>query len=225
MAVFEPVPASARGGIARLRLDRVLDSVMAATEEFVASEKAYRNAHRKALIGAELTDLEAQAENAHNELGLHHLATALNEIDNMNNVGQGDKQQFDRWLAGRERQQAFDRARSSFGEQLAAHDLHPDDMREILDRWDTETRQVTSFESLINVLRQRATEARDLRRQPNRGRESGSLPVWKITVIAIALGVAAGAVVACFVWFGCAWVAAMLSWLAPSLNALIQSGC
>lgn len=225
MAVFNPVPAAARAGMARLSLDTVLDSITAATEEFVASEQAYRSAARKSLIGAAVTDVEAQAENMHNELGLQHLDRAVTQIANMNNVNQADKGRASSWLASPDGRQAVANSRQQFLELLAGHDIATDDFQEVTGRWDAEAAQITSFEGLVTVLNQRTAEVRNLRSQPNRGREAGSLPAWKITMIAIVIAASLGAVIACFVWFACTWIMAYLAWASPSTAAVINMGC
>jgi len=225
MAVFDPMPAQARAGMARLRLDRVLDRLTAATEEFVASERAFRSAARKTLAGIDLTDLEAQAEAGHNDLGHQHLNEALTEIANLSSVARGDRDQFNAAFAGAEGRQRIANARTAFAGQLAAHDLAPADMQEILSRWDTEAGQVTSFDSVVTTLQQRTSELRDVRSQPNRGREAGSVPLWKMILIAATIAASLAVVIACFVWFGCAWIAVYISWYAPSLAATINMGC
>jgi hypothetical protein len=225
MAVFNPVPAAARAGITRLGLDTVLDSIIAATEEFVASEQAHRSAARKGVVGIEVTDIEAQAENAHNARGLQHLNEALGHINAMNNVAQGDKERVSTWMASPEGRQALADSRQSYGRLLAEHDLATDDFQEVMSRWDTEAPQITDFGSLVTVLNQRITQVRDLRSQPNRGREAGSLPAWKIALIAGVIGASLAAVVVCFVFFACAWIMAYLAWASPSTAALINMGC
>lgn len=225
MAVFNPVPAAARGGITRLGLNTVLDSIIAATEEFVASEQAHRSTARRTLAGVEVTEIETQAENAHNDRGLHHLSEALSHINAMNNVAQGDKERVNAWMASPEAQRALRNSRQSFARLLADHDLATDDFQEVMSRWDAEAPQITDFGSLVTVLNQRIARVQDLRSQPTKGREAGSLPAWKIALVASLIVVSLGAVIVCFAFFACAWIMAYLAWASPSTAAIIAMGC
>jgi hypothetical protein len=85
------------------------------------------------------------------------------------------------------------------------------------------------FEGLLNKGRAHAREVSEARRQPNKGREPHSpLATWKYAIIAGAIVVGVAAVIACFIWFACSWVVALLGfWGAAGgwIIEMIKNGC
>lgn len=228
MAMFADVPAEARDGLGRLGLATVLDEYAGASDEFTQSERVMRRAQRIRSIGFTAVEPELTAEGAHNDEDLKHVEQALVEIRNA-------RTQLDPGLVARingtvrsdQGRQALARSRENFAQQLTEQDLHLDDFQQILGIWDSQSGQVASggFSVLLDQLEASTLKLRDLRSQPSRGRERGSLPLWKEILIACTILVSLGAVIACFIWSACVWVMAFLGWYAPSLKILVELGC
>src|ERR1700736_6996995 len=229
MAVFGTIPAEARDGLGRVGLGIALDSVSSAADEFVQSEQAFRKEQRIRLTGFIATDPERVAEAQHNAAGLRHVDEALAHIRNA-------RQQLAPDLLGRldatvrsdQGRQALASSRANFAQLLTQEDLHVPDFQEVLATWDSQLSQVTAsgFSGLLEHLEASTAQLKEVRTLPNRGRQLASpLPFWKIILIACTILVSLGAVIVCFVWFGCVWIMAYLAWYAPSVSAVIAMGC
>lgn len=230
MAIFDqPLPGEARAGLARLGLADAHDAIWAAADEFIQSEQAHRRQLRMSAIEVALTDAQQAEENARNDAGLGHIDRAHAVVQNARAaLDPAVLRELDDRIRTAEGQDALTRARQSFATQFAQHDLDPTEFREVLAEWDR-VHQLAVSGGLTGVLGDMdSTTAREgeLRRGPSRGRESASpLPLWKIILVAAAIGAALAAVIACFVWFGCTWVAPLLQWYAPSLATTVALGC
>jgi len=93
--------------------------------------------------------------------------------------------------------------------------------------WDRHSQTVTSrgLSGVHDELEATIRRAREVRSQPDRGRARGSIPLWKALIAAGLILVSVASVIACFIWFGCTWVAAYLSIVSPEILALINQGC
>jgi hypothetical protein len=229
MAIFGDFPAEARDGLGRVGLATVLDGLADAADEFVQSEQAFRREQRVRVIGFVATDSERLAEAQHNAAGLQHLEGALTRIRNVRQqLDAGLVARLDTTVRSEQGRQALASSRGNFAHQLSEQDVPIADFQEILKAWDSQSGQVAAngFSGLLTELEASAARLKEVRNQPNRGREAGSpLPLWKIILIASTILVSLAAVIACFVWFGCGWIMAYLKVYAPALSALILMGC
>jgi len=229
MAVFGTIPVEARDGLGRVGLATPLDSLANAADEFVQSEQAYRKEQRIRLTGFVATDPERLAEAQHNAAGLKHLDEALTYIRNARGQLVPDLlARLDATVRSDQGRQALANGRENFAQLLSQEDLHVPDFQEILAAWDSHLSQVTAagFSGLFEQIEASTARLKEVRSQPNRGREAASpLPLWKIILIACTILVSLGAVIVCFVWFGCGWIMAYLKIYAPALAALVAMGC
>jgi hypothetical protein len=224
----QPLPTNARDGLGRLGLDQLFDSLWLGAESFVNSEKAFRNTQRLTLVGLALSSDEMAAEGKHNDEGIAHLDNALSQLANARaHLDAGIGQRIDITMRSDAFRGGLARGRDTFVDQLSKQDFHPDDFKQIVDIWDSKAGIVTStgLSGLLNELEATTQRVRDLRSQPDRGRVSGSLPLWKLILVGAVCVGGLGAVISCFTWFGCTWVTAFLQWYAPSLGALVAGGC
>src|SRR6266404_1753557 len=179
----QPLPANARDGLGRLGLDQVFDSLWLAAESFVNSEKAFRNTQRLNLVGLALSNDEMAAERKHNDEGIGHLGNALSNLAQAHaHLDAGIGQRIDITTRSDAFRSGLARSRETFVDQLNKQDFHPDDFKQIVDIWDSKAGIVTStgLSGVLNELEATTQKVRDLRSQPDRGRVSGSLPLWKM---------------------------------------------
>jgi len=115
---------------------------------------------------------------------------------------------------------------------LSEFNFGAEDFREVLSIWDEAASRLSNggVESVLGYVREQLDTFTRLRQQADRGTAPHSpLPWWKYVIIAALIGAAIFAVVACFVWFACSWVAAAISAAGPALAAwvfgIIDRGC
>jgi hypothetical protein len=227
------VPAEVKDLLGRVGLSRVFDELRLAGDSFIQSEQTFRKSQRVLAAGFHpaVSQAEGQNEAVHNSDGLAHLATVLSEIANT-------RRQFDPGMIHRidmaattdDFRQAVLRARDNVVHQLIEVDLLPEDFREIVSIWDSHSQHVTSsgLSGVLNHLEETIRRARDVRSQPDRGRQRGSIPMWKAIIIASVLVLALGMVLACFIWAGCAAVTAIAGLAGGEggiVFALLNAGC
>jgi hypothetical protein len=118
--------------------------------------------------------------------------------------------------------------REALIQALVKFNLSPQEFKEVFTIWD-ETATVLSSRGIEGLFKH--TEGNlerfiTLRGQADRGTAPHSpLPSWKYWIIAIYIGAAVFAVIACFWWFGCSWVWQAISTTAPFLFDIIDRGC
>jgi hypothetical protein len=119
-------------------------------------------------------------------------------------------------------------SREALVQALSKFNVDPEDFREVLGIWD-ETSRVASergAEGLHERIVRNLETFIEQRKRPNRGNQPHSpLPWWKYVLIAVYIGAAVFAVVACFVWSACTWVWSAISATAPWLFKIIEMGC
>jgi len=226
----QPIPAEARDGLSRIGLAVTFDSLLRAGDAFIASEQAFRQSARMRIAGfaVALSATDAQTESSRNNEGLGHLDNVLSGI------AQGRTQidpnllgRINLMTAGDDFRQALVRARDSFAHQLTTQDLDPEDFQEVLGLLDRHCQMITSrgLSGVFDELEVTTRRVRDLRSQPDRGRASGSIPLWKAALVAGILLASVTGVIACFLFSACAWVIQLLAAVSPPTVALINQGC
>jgi hypothetical protein len=224
------VPVQVRDLLVRAGLSSGLDELRLAADSFIQSEQTFRKSQRVLAAGFNpaLSQSEGQDESVHNNEGLAHLDKVLSEIANTRN-------QFDHGLINRinmaattdEFRKALLRGRDEVVHQLIEQDFLPDDFREIVSIWDSCSQVVTSrgLSGVLDELETTIRSARDVRSRPDRGRQSGSIPVWKAIIVASILVVGLGTVLACFIWAGCAAITEIAGFASSGCGALLAAGC
>jgi len=228
-----PVPPEVRDLLVRAGLSSAFDALQLAGDSFIQSEQTFRKSQR--ILAAGLHPAVSQAggpdEAAHNDRGLAHLDTVLAEVAKT-------RSQFDPGLINRintaattnDFRQALSRARDNVLHQLTEPDLLPEDFREIVSIWDSQSQNITSsgLSGVFNQLEETTRRARDVRSRPDRGRQRGSIPLWKAIIIGSILVIALGTVLACFIWAACAAVTAIASLAGGQggiVFGLLAAGC
>lgn len=122
--------------------------------------------------------------------------------------------------------------REDFARQLAAYNFtRTEDFGEVLDVWD-ELAGVALDQGAAGLqkrLRELLAEFAERRLTDERGTSPASpLPWWKYVVIASILALTIFAVVACFVWFKCAWIKVLIEAAGPITKVvfgIVDRGC
>lgn len=123
---------------------------------------------------------------------------------------------------------AFDEGKEALIQHLVKFNIGVEDFQEVLSIWDENTRIASEggAEKLFRSLDEQLERLIELRGEDDRGtRPHSPLPWWKWCVIALVIGAAVFAVIACFWWSGCSWVWPAISAAAPWVFGMIDRGC
>jgi len=227
------VPAEVRDLLGRAGLSRAFDELRLAGDSFIQSEQTFRKSQRVLAAGFHpaMSQHEGPDEAAHNSKGLTHLDTVLSEIaTTRRQFDPGMMNRIDKAATTDDFRQALNRARDNFMHTLIEPDLLPDEFQEIMSIWDSHSQHVTSggLSGVLNHLEENTRRAREVRGRPDRGRQRGSIPMWKAIIIGSILVISIGAILACFIWAGCLAVtaiAAMSGGEGGIVFALLNAGC
>ena len=119
-------------------------------------------------------------------------------------------------------------AKESLTRSLVKFNLSVKEFEEVLAIWDevAATTSGKSQDKLFEYLDRNLERFVALRGEADRGTAAHSpLPWWKYVIIAVYIGAAIFAVVACFYWFACTWVWPAISATAPWIFGIIDRGC
>jgi len=198
------LPVEAKKGLSEIGLDGVFNSLWLAAESFVNSEKALRMVGRlSAVEGLVLSGDEETAETKYNEAGIAHLGNALSQLAQARaQLYPGVIQRLDKATRTDDFRGTLARARTNFMHQLSSQDIQPNDFREIIGIWNSKMGiAANGVSGVLDDLHATIGRVRELRLQPNRGREAGSpLPLWKAILITTIIVIDIGAVIVCFVF-------------------------
>jgi hypothetical protein len=229
------LPIDVRNGLDRLGLAEIGQAFIGAGADFVEAEQAFRQRGRLQAIRADNARVEPLQgrEDRVNAAGLRQMNRALEAFER----GRGQltkevRKQIDDAIESQEFRERLVEARDEFYDLLAEADISGGEAEEVIQMWDEAqaTLEREGFEGLLNRGHQRAREVREARQRPNRGREPHSpLSTWKYAIIAGTIVVGVAAIIACFIWFACSWVVAMLKFLGTPVSGwillMIQQGC
>ena len=226
----QTLPDRARDGLDRLLLTPVLDNYLFAAERFVESEQVFRKAERFDTAGfAEaFGENETRVATTLNDAGLASLNAAADAVRTARNeLDPGLVEEINRTTATDEFGQNLARAREGLVDEMIGLDFLKEDFQQIVGLWDRHSQTVTSagLSGLLDELEATTTELREVRTRAGRGTEPGSIPLWKVLIVVGILLVSIGAIIACFMWFACAWYLEYLKFASPITLALIQQGC
>jgi hypothetical protein len=228
------LPEQARRGLARIGLDDAALAIFGAGDDFVESEKAFRQRGRLGAVGADAARVNAAGdrEERSNNAGIRQMERALAELERApGRLDQDTRQEISEALGTREFRDRLNDARAQFHDGLVDADISGGEAEELTDMWNDAQRALEEggIDELVNGGRQRAREVIEARRGPHKGREPHSpLSVWKYAIIAGAIVVGVAAVVSCFIWFACSWVIAFLKFMGMAsgwILAMIAAGC
>jgi hypothetical protein len=118
-------------------------------------------------------------------------------------------------------------ARDAFFQSMIEFNVLPVEFEELLTIWDQVAEQAREgSRGILAQLDENLETFVRLRAQPDRGNSAHSpLPWWKYVVIALVIGAAVFAVIACFWWTACTWVWPAISAVAPWIFGMIDRGC
>jgi|ERR1043165_299842 hypothetical protein len=119
-------------------------------------------------------------------------------------------------------------ARESLAQNLVKFNLSVREFEEVLSIWEEVAATATdkNQDRLFDYLDSSLEKFTALRSEADRGTSSHSpLPWWKYVIIAVYIGAAIFAVIACFWWFACTWVWPAISATAPWIFGIIDRGC
>jgi hypothetical protein len=228
------LPEQARRGLARLGLDDAALAVIGAGDDFVESEKAFRQGGRLEAVGADAArvNVTKEREERFNRAGIRQMERALAELERAPDKLDSDTRRQIRESTGTP--EFRDRLRESqalFKDNLVSADISGAEAEEVVGLWNEAQTALEEggFDELLARGREMAQQAREARERPNKGREPHSpLAIWKYAIIAGAIVVGVAAVIACFIWFACSWVVALLGFWGTAggwIIAMINQGC
>jgi hypothetical protein len=229
------LPEQARRGLAQIGLDDAALAVLGAGDNFVESEKAFRQVGRLQAVGAEAARSRApqNREERYNAAGRRQMQQAAEAFDRARNiVDQDTRQQIDRAVGTAEFRDMLSEARAEFHDNIVSADIAGGEAEEVISLWNEAqtTLESEGFDGLLNRGRDRARQVHEARGRPNKGREPHSpLAAWKYYIIAGAILVGVGAIIACFIFGGCSWVVALVGFLGGAASGwiieMIKNGC
>ena len=123
---------------------------------------------------------------------------------------------LDEGRASEEGKARLTEAAARWTEALANADIPPSDAAEIKAAWDETARRLEQ-EGVpgltARIIDGMATLEGKLNREANWGRNPASpLEDWALWLIIIVIGIAICVIIACIIWGGCAWIAAIIFW-------------
>lgn len=226
------LPEQARRGLARIGLDEAALAIIGAGDELVESEKAFRQSGRMEAIRADAARVNAtkEREERFNRAGVRQIERALAQLEEApNKLDQDARRQIRESVGTQEFRDRLREARDLFEDNLVSADISGGEAEEVVGLWNEAQRTLEQegFDGLLNRGREMARQVREARRRPNKGREPHSpLATWKYYIIAGALVIGVASIIACFVWFACSWVAAMLAFFGLGwITDMIKQGC
>lgn len=225
------LPTEVREGLEKLNIATAAQELLRGGELFVESEQLTRKAERLDALDfpSAFAQNEKSRESRRNQEGLGRVRKARRELRaGRDRLDRDLVRQLNEETKGKEFRQRLDDARASFIDALIEQDLPAGDTKEVLKAWDRGAKAVRDrgLDGAFDHLDGAAEQVEELRAKEGRGREPGSpLPKWKIWLIVGAIAVGIAAVVACFWWWGCSWIKALLEWAAPAVFEVVQNGC
>ena len=228
------LPEQARRGLERLGLDDATLAIIGAGDDFVESEKAFREAGRMEAVRADAARVNASKarEERFNQGGIRQMQRALAELEGApSKLDQDTQRQIRESIGTQEFRDRLHEAQAQFHDNLVSADISGGEAEEVASLWNEAQTALEEggLDALLARGQERARQALEARRRPNKGREPHSpLSVWKYAIIAGAIVVGVAAVIACFIWFACSWVTALLSFWGVSggwIIEMIKNGC
>lgn len=229
------LPEQARRGLARLGLDEAALALIGAGDDFVESEKAFRQGGRMEAVRADSARVNPakEREERFNNAGIRQMERALAEFERApGKLDQDTRRQIREAVGSQQFRDRLREARELFEDNLVGADISGGEAQEVVGLWqEAQTAlEQEGFDELLARGRERVRQAREARGRPNKGREPHSpLAAWKYAIIAGAILVGVAAVIACFIWGGCSWVVALVGFLGGAASgwiiAMIQQGC
>jgi hypothetical protein len=229
------LPMDVRNGLDRLGLAEIGQAFIGAGADFVEAEQAFRQRGRLQAIRADNARVEPLQgrEERENAAGIRQMNRALESFERgRGQLNQKVRKQIDEALGSQGFKDRLAEARDEFYDLIADADISGAEAEEVVQMWDEAqaTLEQEGFDGLLSRGQRMAREARDARERPNRGREPHSpLATWKYAIIAGTIVVGVAAIIACFIWFACSWVVAMLKFLGTPVSGwillMIQQGC
>jgi hypothetical protein len=226
------LPVQARHGLAKIGLDEAALAILGAGDNVVESEQAFRQAGRLRAVKADAARVKASEarEERMNAAGVRQLERASAEFEKARKgLNREARREIEQAVGKKEFRDRLAESRETFKEDLVTSDLSGEEVEELIEIWDEAQGALDEggFDQLLNKGREKADEARASRGQKNRGREAHSpLSTWKYAIIAGALVIGVAAIIACFVWFACSWVAPLLTFFGLGwITEMIKKGC
>ena len=228
------LPEQARRGLARLGLDDAALAIIGAGDDFVESEKAFRQGGRLEAVRADAARVNAtkEREERFNNAGIRQMERALAELERApSKLNQDARRQVRESIGTQEFKDRLRESRALFEDNLVSADISGGEAQEVVSLWNEAQTALEQggLDELLARGRDRARQAREARGRPNKGREPHSpLATWKYAIIAGAIVVGVAAVISCFIWFACSWVVALLGfWGAAGgwIIEMIKNGC
>jgi hypothetical protein len=230
--VTQALPEPARLGLARIGLDEVALGIIGAGDDLVESEKAFRQAERLEAVRADTGRVNATRarEGMFNASGVRRMDRVLTELQGARSrLAPDTLRQIDESIGTQEFRDALSEAQDLFQDTMVRTDISGGEAQEVLGLWnEAQTAlQERGFNGLLDRGRDTAQRVREVRQRPDRGRVPHSpLDEWKYYIIAGALVVGVAAIIVCFIWFGCSWVAALLNFFGLGwITEMIKQGC
>lgn len=229
------LPVDVRRGLEQMGLGEIAQAFVGAGSDFVEAEQVFRQRGRLQAIRADNARVESLQgrEERENAAGIRQMNRALEAFERgRGQLNREVRQQIDQAIGSQGFRERLAEARDEFYDLIADADISGAEAEEVIQMWDEAqaTLEQEGFDGLLNRGQRMAKEVRDARERPNRGREPHSpLATWKYAIIAGTIVVGVAAVIACFIWFACSWVVAMLKFLGAPVSgwilAMISQGC